>query len=297
MKNKPSYEEQYRRYALYEKGHKPYTIKQTISIVKRLTAFFPEHSVDTLTTPIIRDFLLTQREQAGWSAKTFRIYRQYLKTFFDWLVIAEYTMNNPILAIDQPRLPQRLPRPLDTQQTQSVMAQVHWYPWHMELEKYRNEAIFSTLLFTGIRLSELINLRKHHVNLGNNEILIFNGKGEKDRIVPILRQLKPILLAYEKAFQRLGTPSPWYFPSVKSEKRLTSKNIYSIFRKISQRSDIKITPHMFRHTFGRICIESKINMRVVQPVMGHSRLETTQIYTHVSTEASKNAMHDFNFYL
>ena len=173
------------------------------------------------------------------------------------------------------------------------MAHVHWYNWHYELEKYRNEAIFATFLFTGMRLSELLNLRCNQVALEQDEIHILGGKNEKDRNIPILPQLKPILINYIRARKRLRVPSIWFFPSVKSDKRLTAKNLHSIFKKISKYSGVKVTPHMLRHTFGRICVESNINMRVVQSIMGHSRIETTQIYTFVSTEASKLGMRDF----
>ena len=177
------------------------------------------------------------------------------------------------------------------------MAHVHWYSWHMKLERYRNDAIFSMFLFTGIRLSELLNLKKQHVYLDNNEIHIMAGKGDKDRVVPILPSLRQSLISYEEARQRLAPPSLWYFPSVKSEKQLTTRNLHAIFRKISDKSGIKVTPHMLRHTFGRISVESNINMRVIQTVMGHSRMETTQIYTYVSSKASTEAMQNFDLQL
>ena len=95
----------YKRYALYEKGHTPNTVTQTLSILKRLMVFAQTDSIQQLTTPVIRDFLQIQREQKGWSAKTFRLYRQYLKTFFGWCIQEGIVARNPVTPINQPPLP------------------------------------------------------------------------------------------------------------------------------------------------------------------------------------------------
>lgn len=294
MPNLLTVEPSYRRYALHERGHQPTTVKHTLSIVRKLCAFSETYELTGFNTHTIRSFLQISREENKWSAKTFRIYRQYLKTFFDWVVSEQWITDNPVDSISSPRLPINLPRCLNRDEALKFLSSVHHYPWTYELEEPRNKAIIAMFLYTGIRLGELLNLRMDHVDLAKREILIRQGKNEKDRCVTIHEDLLPILVKYCKAAKKQGTPSMWFFPSVRSEKQLTQKNIYAIFRKVSAQSGIKATPHMLRHTFGRLSVESNINMRVIQRMMGHSNIQTTQIYTHVTTEAMKQAMNRFS---
>ena len=283
-------EQSYRRYALYEKGHRPFTVSQTLSILNHLQTFAHTNSLSLLDTSIIREFLQTQREEKGWKPKTFRIYRQYLKTYFDWAVLQGYVRKNPVIPIGNPKLPITLPRCLTREQAQKFMAHCRYYNWLYELEPFRNEAIIATFLYTGIRLKELINLRHDDVMIELGEIRINCGKGSKDRTIAIHPLLKPLLLSYSEKRKQLGKPSIWFFPSVRSEKRLTSKNVQAIFKKLSSASGIKVTPHVLRHTCGRLYVEANVNLRVIQSLLGHSRPETTQIYTYVSTKNMKESL-------
>ena len=274
----------YRRYALYELEHTPKTLKQTQDILAKLTEFAGTTNIHALDTRIIREFLHVGREERAWSAKTFRIYRQCLKTYFNWLVEEEWLDSNPVDKIKQPPLPQRLPRCLGREQVLQLFCHVRDYPWHYELQPYRNEAMLATLTYTGLRLSELRNLGDRDVDFLSDLIRVDQGKNRKDRYVPICPELKPILVRYKKAHKRLGLPSIWFFPSVKSERRMTAQNIQSVFRKLSKASGIKVTPQMLRHTFGRLLVESNVHMRTSQKYMGHASIRTTEIYTHVSPE-------------
>lgn len=284
----------YRRYALHEKGHRMKTVDQTLTIFTKLHCFSQAHRIEDLTTHNVREFLYYKKEQRNWSPKTFRLYRQYLKSFFGWIVREQIIKSNPVTPIEQPPLPQALPRCLSKEKALSVMNHVHWHRWKYTLEKSRNEAIFATFLYTGLRLSELRDLRCREVNLKEKELLVFEGKNNKSRIIPIHPKLHQILTIYVRERKRLAAPSLWFFPSVKSEKRLTHKNIQSIFKKVSIVSGTKVTPHMLRHTFGRLCVESKLNLRVTQRIMGHSDIRTTQIYTYVSSQAMKDSIGQIN---
>lgn len=285
-----SLEQSYRRYALYEKGQRRTTVTQTLRMVRLVCEFARTSEIRSLDTPLIREFLQVERERKGWSAKTFRLYRQYLKTFFDWTVSQRWIKTNPVSEIQSPRLPNPLPRCLSKDDALKLLSHVHWHPWRYELEGSRNKAIIATFLFTGIRMSELLDLRTIDIDLENGELQILSGKNEKGRSLAIHPQLLPILREYRASRLRLGVPSQWFFPSVKSEKRLTVKNLHEVFRKLSVSTGTKVTPHMLRHTFGRLSVESNINLRIIQGMMGHSSIRTTQNYTFVSTKAMKRAL-------
>ena len=289
-----SLKDSYRRYALYEKGHRSKTVKQTISVLSRLHEFSGMQNIMALDTKSIRNFLQTQRQEKKWSAKTFRIYRQCLKTFFNWTIDEGYREENPVDEIKQPPLPKRLPRCLTKEQVNFHLENIREYEWYLELQRSRNEAIYTIIVYCGLRLSETQNLGKEAVNLSVGEIFVKAGKNEKDRTVPIPEELEPILENYIKEQKRLGVSSKWFFPSVKSEKRLTKKNMNAVFKKVSEISGIKVTAHMLRHTFGRLSVEADIQTRVIQTVMGHSDIRTTQIYTFVSNQTAKDAMRNLS---
>lgn len=279
--------DQFKRYALIERGMRPRSYKAIVSAVQKLCVFAHTEDLRQLNTNIIREFLCQTSQNRSWSPKTFRLQWQYLKTYFNWTIKRGYIAKNPVVSIDRPRLSKRLPRCLSTEDTLKVLTHTHWHKWRYEIERPRNEAIMAVFTFTGIRLSELLNLKTEHVSTGVAEIFIAGGKGDKDRIVPIHARLAPILRAYDEMRLRHCPPSQWYFTGVKSDKKLTAKRVRDIFQKVSQSSGVKVTPHMLRHTFGKLCVDQNVNLRTIQQMMGHADVSTTQMYTFVSTTAMK----------
>ncbi len=119
-------------------------------------------------------------------------------------------------------------------------------------------------------------------------IFVNKGKGSKDRVIPISPQLMPVLRSYNRGRRHHCPVSEWYFTGIKSSKKLGAKNIQSICQKISVASEIKFTPHMLRHTFGRLCVEAGISIYEIKIMMGHTSTSTTEIYLSISTQALKN---------
>lgn len=285
-----SLELSYKNFARYERGHRPATIKQTIDLVRKLLQRAGNENVCDINTAIVRDFLQCGRMERDWSAKTFQLYRQYLKTFFEWAKEEGFVDENPVTPIKQPRLPKRLPRCLTPDEARKVLFAARSFNWHLELQRSRNEAICYTLTYAGLRLSEFMNLETVDVDLFERTIRVRDGKNAKERFIPISEDLYPVLKRYSDDRKRLGPSSKWFFGSIRSNKRLTKKNAEDIIRRISARAKVKFTAHMLRHTFGKICVDSGIDIRTIQVWMGHEDIRTTQIYTFVSLETSKQAM-------
>ncbi|MGH1387862.1 tyrosine-type recombinase/integrase [Kordia sp.] len=271
----------FQRFALYEKAMQPKSIKEIIRIVLDLDVFTGQ-TVKSITTQEIRAFLYQRKQQRIWSNKTFRNARQYLKTFFDFCIIYEYRTNNPVEKIEKPRLSKQLPRCLTKAQVQTLLLHVDTVEWYNALSMKRNQAIIRTFLFTGIRLSELLYLRTEAVNLEERAITIIQGKGRKDRLVPIHPMLFPYLKNYlnEKGKRK----NKYFFSSVRSDNKLTEKNLYAVFQKLQKVCSFKVTPHMLRHTFGKLSIEANLNPFKLKAIMGHADISTTQIYVYASQE-------------
>ncbi|HRY83213.1 MAG TPA: tyrosine recombinase [Candidatus Cloacimonadota bacterium] len=150
----------------------------------------------------------------------------------------------------------------------------------------RNKVMFELLYGCGLRISELLGLTTHDINLGE-QIVLVRGKGSKQRYVPFLDSLSALLNQYlEQArpviikFKRTDI----LFPSVRV-KQMSRMGFWKILREEALKANITktLTPHTFRHSFATHLLEGGVNLRIVQALLGHASLDTTQIYTHVDT--------------
>lgn len=279
----------FKRFALYQRNLTGAYLKDIIATVRLLERQTDCTNLKSYNTLVIAEFLQSMTQQRAWSPKTFRNYRQHLKTFFDFLVRQGYLKTNPVSAIEKPRLPKSLPRCLSNQQVERLIAKVHTFHWSYPLEHSRNMAIIFTFLYSGIRMSELLNLQHQDVNFEQGEFYVRMGKGRKDRLVPLHYKLIPILKFYlGKRNERLPACS-YVFTSIRSAKPLTPKNLYAIFKKLSTSCGFKITPHMLRHTMAKRSLEANLSPYTLKTILGHSHISTTEIYMSMGDEKIKQS--------
>ena len=174
------------------------------------------------------------------------------------------------------------------------MSQVRWYPWRYQSEAVRNETILYVFVYTGLRLQELLDLELMDISLEAREIMVRQGKGQKDRVVPIHPRLASVLRRYVAQLRSRGHSSPYLFTGVQSMKPLSGKDVRIICQKLSHASGCYFTPHMLRHTFGRLAVEAGMDIFKIKEIMGHSSIATTQGYLSVSTENLKLSMLDLH---
>ena len=281
----------FRRYALYEKGLQPRTTREILAITSKLEIWSSNKRIKSISTSDIRSFLYEQKHNRLWSKKTFCNARQYLKTFFDFCIAMEYRLDNPVLGIKKPKLSKPLPRCLTKAQVKTLLLHLDTISWFNDLSARRNKAIVRTFLLSGIRLSELLDLKSNEVDLLEQTVLIKKGKGQKDRLIPIHPELSPYLKIYDKIKVRR---SIYYFSSIRSDSRLTEKNLYAIFKRLQKVCGFHITPHMLRHTFGKLSIEANLNPFTLKMILGHADISTTQIYVRLGAENIKESFQKVN---
>jgi len=252
---------------LIEKNLSASYVKDIIYVALLLERSSESTSIKGYNTEKVSAFLCQMRKERIWSAKTLLNYRQSLKTFFEFAKKKGYIKINPINGIEKPRLPKRLPRCLTKKQVKRLVSEVHIQSWRTFIEHQRNVALIYTFLYTGVRLSELLNLKVHEVNFEEFSIFVNKGKGGKDRYVPLHPKLSPILKNYIKSKRRKALVSNYLFSSHRSEKSLTKKNIYAIFKKLSIACDFHITPHMLRHTMAKLSLESDLNIFKLKQIL------------------------------
>jgi len=287
---------EFKHYALAEKGMRRKTFVEIVNLIRRVTEFSGSQELDHRTESAVRGFLQHGMLEKGWEPKTFHVYWQYLKIFFDWCEKRNYILENPTKNIEKPRLKKPLQRFLTRDDARKILYHASFYPWRYAFEKARNLAIVATFLQTGLRLNELINLEMRNVDLREKLIFVREGKGSKDRLVPIHRQLDPILRQYLKEVEREKRDDPWFFKSMQRGKKISVKAIRRFFSKISQASGVKFTPHMLRHTFGREMTDKDFPLFKLKAILGHSSILTTQRYQSVSHESVKASFDGMQLY-
>lgn len=280
---------QFKRYALAERGISPRTTTEIIATVHLVSKELANPTLRQMKTNAVREVLYKLKSERLWSPSTFINKRQYLKTFFQFCESYGYLDHNPIKKISKPKLPKRLPRFLSRQDVHKLLAYTDSINWRNQEEALRNRAIIRTFLFTGIRLSELLNLKQFQVNYEERQLFVSQGKGKKDRIIPIHQDLLPYLRAYTRGKK----PSLYFFTSLRSECPLTTKNLYRIIKKIRKESRVYFSPHMLRHTMAKNCIESNINPFALQAILGHADISTTQVYVSMSQSSIRDQFDQF----
>ncbi|PXX75832.1 tyrosine-type recombinase/integrase [Dielma fastidiosa] len=220
-----------------------------------------------------------------------------LVAFFNYLVFNDIIDNNPMNKINTKfKEPKLLPRIVDTTDLKRLFKQLY-----IDLEESktnyqlkqaaRNTALLELLFSTGIRVSELCNLRINNVNLKEGYVRIY-GKGAKERILQIgNQQVMDSLNLYRKLFAEELNTSLYFFIN-KLGNRLSEQSVRLVINRYEHQLKINqhLTPHMFRHTFATMLLEEDVDIRYIQQILGHSSITTTQIYTHVSSCKQKEIL-------
>ena len=208
-----------------------------------------------------------------------------LKKFFKFLISEKIIINNPMEKIDIPRSEDTISITLNTQQIKKILNFVS-----NKINNYldiRSNLIVELLYSTGIRVSELISIKTNNINLKNKNILIDppeKGKSRKERVVFFGKQTLDVLekyLEYKKIYFK-HKDTPWLFPSNNTDNYLTRRRVLQILHKLADKINIDkslMHPHSFRHAFGNHLLSSGADIRVVQKLLGHSSIITTQKYT------------------
>ena len=206
-----------------------------------------------------------------------------LRTFYKFLVLNNYSDNNPFLLISSPKKEKRMPRFINYQGIDEIFN----IPDIKTMEGQREKVILEILYGSGIRVSELVNIKIKDIDFSNKTILIF-GKGNKERIVPFGDYALDAINMYLDAARNkyLDGKTSEYLIVGKNEANLTTRRIEQIIDKLIKKTSIKmnITPHMFRHTFATHLLDNGCDLIAVQELLGHESLSSTEIYTHVSNE-------------
>lgn len=200
-----------------------------------------------------------------------------IRSFFKFLCREGLLSQNPMQKITTPKTGRELPRFLFREHIERLLAA----PCQENRYGLRDQVIIELLYGSGLRVSELVGLNKRDVDLANGLIRV-KGKGRKERIVPLTEPSKQAIKAYLNSREDSEEPLILNYKG----SRLTSRSVRRILDKLGKSANLNqhIHPHMLRHTFATHLLDGGADLRSVQELLGHKKLSSTQIYTHLTRE-------------
>jgi integrase/recombinase XerD len=207
-----------------------------------------------------------------------------IRQFYRFSVDEGWRAENPAIRLRGPGRRRTLPHTLSETQVERLLDAAPQVGRN-DADRVRNGAMLALLYATGMRVSELVGLPLAAA-LGNPEMLLVRGKGGRERLVPLSPPARAAMAAWllVRARDRTRAASPYLFPSTSRAGHLTRHRFYGLVKQIAIRAGIDpnaVTPHRLRHAFATHLLANGADLRVIQTLLGHADLATTEIYTHV----------------
>ncbi len=286
-------------YLMAEKNYSPLTIAEYRIDLNIFCSYlqenyqYPDNFPVTMITKyevanFLADMILQKKNQAA--TRNRRLYA--LRSFFNYLEEEEIIEKNPATKIHASKEPLREPIYLRPSEIQSFLLAIN----KSSRYRVRDTCIIKALLYCGLRVSELTNLNVESIHL-EDESLSFISKGDKERQLPLHKDLLPVLKSWllkRNTFKKEEVSANGALFLSNRGLRMTPRNIQYMIKKYAKEAGIrnaqKITPHKLRHTFATIIYQKTGDIRLVQDLLGHSSISTTQIYSHTDLKQREMAI-------
>lgn len=276
-------------YSHFIRGYSKATIRRYKYVITLYCRLANINQVCDINHNNVRALFFHGRTERQWQTATFIVFYKSLSVFFKWCLNEKYIDFNPMEGIEKPRLEKRLPPKLTKQDALLLLEVIDNYPYNKFL-RYRNHAMFALFIFAGLRLNELLKLRYTDVDILNLTVFINQGKGNKDRIIPISSVLVKSLERYIEQRKKVNKTCPEFFTSSTRNCGFTESGMKRLVMKIRDASGLQFTIHKLRHTFATLMIEGGCDIYSLSKMMGHSDIKTTAIYLAASAEHLRSQM-------
>ena len=297
--NSPMLQDLFQRYLQYCSVIRNYS-DVTLEGYKQTWRLFAKESgiqyPEDLSRHVFENWFFNGRLNRKWSSATFRHYHKYLNTFLLWLLKEGHIPENFIVGMEKPKLEQRIPKTLSKEEAKLVLDASYHMSYAYTFERYRNRAVVGIMLFAGLRRYEVMRLRLNDVDISNKTIFINQGKGAKDRMVPMSNTLITIVSDYLRDRRRLKKQSIYFFTAVQKDEPLGVRCINNMMARLRKTTRLKFSSHTLRHAFARLMLEGGCDIYTLSKIMGHSKITTTTIYLSCSTQQMSKSieMHSLN---
>jgi len=273
--------EKYKAYLLLEKSLSPNTIEAYLKDVNMLLVYFNEAHISPKEATIehLRDFIIELADLGIQPRSQARIISG-IRSFYRFLLIDNQIDNDPTELLESPKLPAQIPEVLSVKEIDAIINAIDLsHP-----QGQRNAAIIETLYGSGLRVSELVNLKLSNIYFKEKYMKV-EGKGSKERLVPLseaaLRAIE--LWRRDRNLLDVKKEAEDFLFVNRYGRQLTRVMIFTIVKQLAKAANIQkeISPHTFRHSFATHLLEGGANLRAIQQLLGHESILTTEVYTHI----------------
>lgn len=283
----------YKQYLLFEKSLSPHTLDAYLHDIEKLLHHLSTQGKSPLDVRLedLEHFLASLHDDEIGPRSQARILSG-IRSFYRFLVIDGYIEADPTLLLESPKIGMKLPEVLSVEEIDQLIASIDL----SKREGQRNRAIIETLYSCGLRVSEACNLRLSDLYLNEGFIKV-EGKGSKQRLVPISSRAIAEIMEYMTDRAEIDIKpghEDYLFVSAHFKKRMSRITMFHIIKVLAEEAGIKktISPHTFRHSFATHLLEGGANLRVIQSMLGHEDIGTTEIYTHIDAQRLRSEIID-----
>ncbi len=285
-----------------ERGASPNTTEAYRRDLAQACEYFGTKQPEAIDTAEIRDFISSISNRYAGASVSRKI--SAIKQFFAFLKSERYINSDPARLIELPKKSRTLPNFLTPEEIEALKAAAEA---EGDSQGLRMLAFINIFAGSGLRVSEIITLRKGNIQTTESEgrtyhFLMVRGKGEKERITPLTQNAVSAIHNYMEVWEefltipqkvklRTGHQDFWLFPSRGRAGHITRQQVANLLKKYADLAGLdrsRISPHVLRHSFATNILEKGMDLRVLQEILGHSDISTTQIYTHINSSKMKD---------
>ncbi len=281
---KENIEKKYKNYLLLERSLSPNSIEAYMADLAKLSDFLENEDlkVESVTLDNLQQFV-AQLYDLGINARSVARIISGIKSFYNFLALDGYIQTDPTELLETPKIGLKLPTVLSLNEIESLMSVIDL----SVKEGQRNRAILETLYSCGLRISELTKLKFSDLFFDEGFIKV-EGKGSKQRLVPIshtaINEINKYLYYRREMKIKKGNEDVLFLSNRGTP--ISRIMVFHFIKEYADRAGIKktISPHTFRHSFATHLLEGGANIRAIQLMLGHEKITTTEIYTHMDRE-------------
>lgn len=292
-----SYKKGFKSYLQLEKSLSDNSVQAYLRDIEKLTEYFQQSN--NLRTPAevqLRDLekFIKWIAELGLNAASQARIISGIRAFYKYCLLENIVTKDPAFLLEAPKLKRALPDVLSFEEIENVISQIDL----SKPEGGRNKAIVETMYSSGLRVSEVVNLRISNLHLEVGFIRVI-GKGDKERLVPVGKSAIKFINIYKNKIRVHITATPGNEDILFLNNRggrLSRVMIFLIIKDLVKKAGIKknISPHTFRHSFATHLIEGGADLRAVQEMLGHESITTTEIYTHLDREFLRKTLERYH---
>ena len=246
--------------------------------------------INLISTRIIRQYFYYAKDSRDLGQSTISKIISTVKSFFNYLEEEEIIVKNPTRKIRVPKKVCRIPSVMSKYEVDLIIRSVDFAPLRCRKNNVRDKLVLSLLYYTGIRKSELLNLNWTDINLSKSTLIIRRGKGGKDRLIPLHKEVTRLLDKYLNERLPLKTEALIIGEQGRRMCNCSFVNLLKMYLALSGLKRKGYTAHSFRHSFATHLVEAGVDLFKVQKLLGHASLDTTKIYINFNSSQMAKAV-------